>query len=194
MVGSGQIIPTNDEQDIGLPARGFLRDKPCHFVILVDDIERERRPSLAAVFGRYRRALDTMLREDERARAAVHFFANMLEAYYFADSATTNRALGCAVLARNHADDVEEIAHPKNELKRLYPGFDEREHGKAIVEALDLDRVLARPETCAYLRSLFGWCVERLAAGCEVHDPDFPTRYRLAAGHRAEPMRSQAAP
>src|SRR2546428_9048826 len=35
MVGSGQTIPTNDEQEIGLPARRFLRNKPCHFVILI---------------------------------------------------------------------------------------------------------------------------------------------------------------
>jgi hypothetical protein len=193
MVGSGQAIPTRDEEEIGLPARGFLRDKPCHFVLLVDDIERDRRPELAAVFARYRKALDTMLRPDERNRAAVHFFANMLEAYYFADSAATNRALERQVLAHDHIGDVEVIPHPKNELKRLDAGFDERAHGSMIVPELDMDHVLENPDTCRFLRSLFGWCVERLPGECEVHDPEFRNRYRLADGQRAEPMRSQVA-
>jgi hypothetical protein len=194
MAGSGLIIPTKDEQEIGLPARGFLRNQSCRFVLLVDDIEGGRRPQLTEAFARYRKALDTMLRPDERARAAVHFFANMLEAYYFAHSAATNGALRCQVLPQDYAGDVEQIAHPKNELKRLFCGFDERAHGAEIVAALDLDHVLARPETCSFLRSLFGWCVEKLGAGCQVHDPDLPTRYRLADGQRAEPMRSQVLP
>ena len=116
----------------------------------------------------------------------------MLEAYYFADSAATNRALGQSVLAQDHDGDVEEIPHPKNELKRIHPGFDERAHGALIVPGLDLDHVLDRPETCRFLRSLFGWCVERMSASCEVHDAELPSRFRLVDGQRAEPMRNQS--
>jgi len=190
MVGSGQAIPTRDEEEIGLPARKFLRGNPCHFVVLVDDIESSRRPQLPMVFARYRKALDTMLQPDEQARAAVHFFANMLEAYYFADSTATNNALRRQILCQDYAGDVEEIPHPKNDLKQSYAGFDERLHGKAIVETLDLDHVLARPGTCAFLRSLFGWCVETLPDGC-IYDPYLRTRYCLAEGQRNELMRNQ---
>ena len=192
MVGTGMIIPSEDEKQIGLPARRFLRGHVGRFLILVDDIERDRRPQLSAVFARYRKALDTMLLPEERQRASVHFFANMLEAYYFADSAATNRALGQSVLARDHDGDVEEIPHPKNELKRIHPGFDERAHGALIVPAIDLDHVLDRPETCRFLRSLFGWCVERMSASCEVHDAELPSCFRLVDGQRAEPMRNQS--
>ena len=45
------------------------------------------------VFGRYRAALDTVLSEDQARRAAVHFFVNMLEAYYFADTRAVNSML-----------------------------------------------------------------------------------------------------
>jgi hypothetical protein len=116
----------------------------------------------------------------------------MLEAYYFANSAATNRALGQPVLHGDYAGDVEDIPHPKNELKQRFPGFDERVNGSRIVPTLDLDHVLDNPVTCRFLRSLFGWCVERLAASCEVHDVNLPTRYRLPDGQRAEPMRSQS--
>lgn len=43
MVGSGKIIPDRDMNDIGLPARGYLGSSLCHFVILVDDLEPDRK-------------------------------------------------------------------------------------------------------------------------------------------------------
>src|SRR5262249_11322014 len=98
MVGSGKTIPTEDQSLIGLKARGFLHQKPCHFVILVDDIEYERKPIIHLVFQRYRLALDTFLDEVERQRAAVHFLAMMLEAYYFANSQAVNSALNNRIL------------------------------------------------------------------------------------------------
>jgi len=182
MVGSGQVIPTEDEREIGLPARRFLRGQPCHFLILIDDVEDERRPFLAQVFARYRKALDTLLRSDEQRRAAVHFFANMLEAYYYAHSAAVNEALGRVLLDADHAGDVETIRHPKNDLKGRFPGFDERTHGALIVPRLDLDHVLCNPQTCAFLRSMFGWCVRQLIEHCPVHDPDLSNRYQLQSG------------
>jgi len=186
MLGRGQEIPSEDEKDIGLPARHFLRDQPCHFVILIDDVEHDRRPGLVQVFQRYRQALDTMLRQEERDRAAVHFFANMLEAYYFAHPDAVNKALGASVLDSETRGDVEEIRHPKNDLKRLHAGFDEKTDGAKIVPLLDLDYILNKPDTCAFLRTLFAWCVRQLCENCPVYDKDLRTRYRLPAGVQAE--------
>ena len=96
-----------------------------------------------------------MLKPDQARRASVHFLVNMLEAYFFADIETVNRVLGTNV--EEHEGDVEEIRHPKAELKRHYPGYDEKEDGTRIVEGLDIPRVLSRKETCASLRTMFAW-------------------------------------
>ncbi|MGO9203245.1 MAG: hypothetical protein ACLQM8_22215 [Limisphaerales bacterium] len=191
MVGSGQSIPTSDEQEIGLPARRFLRNEPCHFLLLLDDAEAARRPFLHEVFRRYRVALDTMLLPAERSRAAVHFFANMVEAYYFAHSAAVNTALGEAVLVADHPGDVETIGHPKGQLKRLHGSFDERADGAEIVPLLDLDRILSHPGTCAFLRALFAWCVRQLEENCPVYDTELGSRYQLLTGVQAEITRRQ---
>ena len=186
MAGSGKIIPDSDEEKIGFPARRFLRGQPGHFVIVIDDVEEARRSIVAQVFERYRKALDTMLQPEERQRAAVHFLANMLEAYYFAHSAAVNQALGTTVLETDHDGDVELIGHPKRELKKRFPGFDERTHGAMIVGLLDLEHVLANPESCAYLRSLLGWCVRQLLANGQVWDPNLGHRFQLQAGVREQ--------
>ena len=138
MIGSGKVIPTKDEEQIGMAARAFLRNQPCRFVILIDDMEHPRQTWIAQVFARYRAALDTMLLHDEKQRAAVHFFATMLEAYYFAHSAAVNTALGASVFASDFAGDVETIRHPKNELKNKFAGFDARSQGALIVPMLGL--------------------------------------------------------
>lgn len=86
----------------------------------------------------------------------MHFFVNMIEAYYFADASAINAALRLQL--EDHAGDVEEIRHPKNELKRLNKGFKEIEHEREIVSKLDLNHILANPDTCASLRILAKWC------------------------------------
>jgi hypothetical protein len=187
MVGSGQIIPTEDEREIAIPARQFLRQQTCRFLILIDDVEHDRRPIISQVFNRYRAALDTLLAPEERRRAAVHFLANMLEAYYFAHSAAVNAVLEMNVLLADFLEDVETIRHPKNDLKRLCPDFDERVHGARIVARLDIDHVLSNPKTCAFLRSLFGWCVQRLLDHCPVYDVELRTCFNLRNGLR-EPL------
>lgn len=174
MVGTGKVIPTEDEKEIGLKARDWLLADPGKLLLLVDDLEHDRRDQRRAIFDRYRTALDTILRsEEQRARASVHFLVNMLESYYFGDAAAVNDVLGTDL--SDHAGDVETIRHPKNDLKALYPGFDEVTHGQTIVERLDLEHVLDDPETCASLRVLFHWCVQ--ATGGEL-DP----RFRLDSG------------
>jgi len=171
MVGTGKTIPDRDAEQIGLPARRYL-SQPDRFVVLVDDLEHGRRTQARDVFRRYRQALDTMLHA-ERRRASVHFFVNMLEAYYFANAETVNAVLGTELT--DYGGDVETIPHPKNDLKSISTGFDEIEHGKEIMGKLDMEHVLSRPDTCASLRALFAWCVA--AMGQQVTE-----RYELDRG------------
>ena len=154
MLGSAKEIPDRDASEIGLPARGFLSSRD-RYVLLIDDLEPDRAGAIQEVFGRYRAALDAVLNEEQARRAAVHFFVNMLEAYYFADTRAVNEVLGTELA--DFAGDVESIRHPKNELKQLSHGFDEREHGRQIVRRLDVPHVLSREDTCASLRTMFAW-------------------------------------
>ena len=79
----------------------------------------------------------------------------MLEAYYFADARAVNAVLGIEL--EDCEGDVETIRHPKNELKVLYRGFDEMEHGCRILGKLRVPHVLSRKDTCASLRTMFAW-------------------------------------
>jgi hypothetical protein len=190
MVGRGQTIPARDEEEIGLEARKYLYNQPCHFVIMLDDVEDARRYQIPGIFGRYRKALDTMLLPEDRVRASVHFFANMLEAYYFADISAVNDALGVPVLQEERTDDVETIRHPKNELKVLSKAcgvtFDEKTDGAKIIAKLRLDHVLSNSGTCAFLRSLFAWCVRQLQANCPIWDDALTSCYQIPDGIMAE--------
>jgi hypothetical protein len=158
MVGTGRTITDKDMEEIGLEARRYLAKKDT-FVILVDDLEGDRVGQQQAIFQRYRQALDTML-GPLRNRASIHFLVNMLEAYYFAHAQAINSVLATQLI--DYEGDVETIRHPKNELKTLFRGFDEIEHGRQILSQLDVPHVLSRAETCASLRTLFGWCSRAL--------------------------------
>jgi hypothetical protein len=181
MVGSGQIIPTKDEERIGYPARKYLQ-KPCTYVILVDDLEYDRGEYAEQIFARYRRALDTLLKT-EKQRASVHFFVNMIEAYYFADAQAINQVLGTSL--QDYEGDVETIRHPKGDLKQLYRGFDEVEDGGKILEYLNVEYVLSNPDTCASLRTLFAWCLKAL--GENLNDD----QYQLRNGKLSEITKGQ---
>ena len=170
MVGTGKTIPDRDAEQIGFPARRFLLSAG-DFVLLVDDLEASRSEHFDAVFRRYRMALDNILREELSARAAVHFLVNMLEAYYFADADAVNKVLGTNL--EDFEGDVETIRHPKNELKHIHPGFDEKAHGPSIVRALDVPHILAQKDRCASLRTMFTW------AGVAVGVTDWLTEGRL---------------
>lgn len=151
-------VPTKDEEEIGLPAWRHLASDEAALVLVIDDLEHARRDLRAAVFERYRLALDVSL-GPHHTRAAVYFLVNMIEAYYFADARALREVLGLVI--EDHAGDVEEIRHPKNRLKELAPGFDEIRDGAQIVGRLDLEHVLGDPTTCGALRSLFAWCVRK---------------------------------
>lgn len=174
VLGSGKRIPTRDEEEIGLPARQFLVTHEDSFVILLDDLEYDRSAQHAQVYERYRGAFDQILRRDDLwRRTSVHFLVMMLEAYYFADARAVNGVLGTSLI--DHDGDVESIRHPKNELKKHAPGYREREHGKQIIEALDLEHVLDDPATCASLRTLLAWCTRAFGNAASE-------RFQLASG------------
>jgi len=174
MVGSNKKIADKDAQQIGLPARRWLNNDNDNLLLVVDDLEHARRDSHREVFGRYRSALDTILcAEGLRARASVHFLVNMLEAYFFGDVAAVNAVLGTELT--DHQGDVEDIRHPKRDLQKLCPGFDEIEDGEAIVKNLDVERVLDNPAACGSLRVLFAWCA--ISVGSDVD-----ARFRLDCG------------
>jgi hypothetical protein len=160
MVGTGSPLATRD-QEIGLYARSCLLARGFDYVILIDDLEHARRDISRQVYDRYRQAIDVMLRPLElEAYASVHFLVNMLEAYYFADAVAINAVLGTELA--DHPDDVETIRHPKGDLKVLFRGYREVDHGRLIVRNLDLRHVLARSDTCASLRALIGWCAKAI--------------------------------
>jgi hypothetical protein len=182
---AGKRIPDKDEEEIGLPARRYIRERPDRLVLVVDDVERRRVEQHAAVFQRYRDALDTLL-GDQRDRAAVHFLRNMLEAYYFAHAEAVN-AVRPGTLDGDHEGDVELIPHPKNELGRRWKGFDEVEDGKAIVSLLDLEHVLSRAETCGSLRALVDWCTRAIGE-------DLDQRFSLLDGLRCAVTHGQPVP
>lgn len=178
MVGTGKKIPDKDAAKIGIEARIWLNESDNNLVLLIDDMEYDRRKSKQAVYDRYRYALDTMLlSQNHRDRASVHFLVNMLEAYYFADTSAVNAVLGTSL--SDCEGDVEDIRHPKNDLKDLCHGFDEVKHGESIVKKLDLEHVLDNPKTCGSLRVLITWCQKSMGI-----EPD--SRFRLDNGVHAD--------
>ncbi|MFM6096661.1 MAG: hypothetical protein ACKPCG_00680 [Dolichospermum sp.] len=115
----------------------------------------------------------------------------MIEAYYFADSHAINKALGTSL--EDHSEDVEKIPHPKNDLKKIYPGFDEKEDGGKILKFLRVEHILARPHTCAYLRTLFYWCYQVLQKHPypEILEPFQAEQYHFRVGILSEVTRKQ---
>jgi hypothetical protein len=106
----------------------------------------------------------------------------MLEAYYFADAATVNSVSGTSL--NDYKGDVATILHPKNDLKQIYSGFKEKEHGGQILARLNVEKVLSDPNTCASLRTLFAWCLKALG--------EVPTdKYQLSSGKLSEITKAQ---
>jgi uncharacterized protein YktA (UPF0223 family) len=170
-------IPEKDVYQISELTRNYLKKNPCSFVLLIDDLEYERTNIAQQVFDRYRQALDYLLDDNQKQRVSVHFLVNMLEAYYFADVNAVNSVLSTDL--KDYEGDVETIRHPKGELKQLYKGFDEIEHGGQILSRLDVEQILSNPETCASLRTLYQWCWKSMGLA--------PTdKYQLVNGKLSE--------
>ena len=179
---NGKDIPPKDEK-IGLAARRYLMTDACRFVLLIDDLEHDRRNEVQQIFDRYRTALDTIL-NDLKHRASVHFLVNMLEAYYFADAQAINAVLEISL--PDYEGDVETIRNPKSDLRAEYEGFREIDDGGRILDRIDIGRVLSRPNACASLRTLFAWCVGVLAKYSDFDRASFDDRYRLHDGKLSE--------
>jgi len=79
ITGTKQPIPKKDDEEISLPAIGYVNRSQCHFVVLIDDLEHNRRDQAQKVFDRYRMALDTTILKTQGGRASVHFLVNMLQ-------------------------------------------------------------------------------------------------------------------
>jgi len=166
-----KLIGKRDEE-IGVAARAFLassKQNERRILVLLDDLEGARSEVASSVFNRYRDALDVMLLASGLNKAAsVHFLRNMLEAYYFSDVSAINLAMNVLHPAHGKGDipacaeDVENIPHPKNELKKHFGSFDEISDGKAVMEKLNVETVLMNPETCRALRTLFNWCLGQM--------------------------------
>lgn len=159
MIGTGKTLPNKDVAEIGLPARQFLDKQKCGFLILIDDLEYGRLEFAQEVYDRYKKVFEQILAPEVRHRASVHFLVNMLEAYYFAHSEAVNTILHLTPPLQDFNGDVETIRHPKNELKALCPAFNEVCDGGKILNNLDVEYILAKPDSCASLRTLFAWCV-----------------------------------
>ena len=181
-LGNRKDIPSQ-EAKIGLAARRYLRIDDCHFVLLIDDLEYDRTDQAQQIFNRYRTTLDTVL-DTLKHCASVHFLVNMLEAYYFADARAINAVLGTSLLG--YEGDVETIRNPKSDLRQMCPTFREIEHGGRILDQIDIERVLSRPDACASLRTLFAWCVKVLETYSDHDCADFYDTYRLHDGKLSE--------
>ena len=181
-LNNGKDIPSIDAK-IGLVARRYLMTDVCHFVLLIDDLEYDRRDEAQQVFDRYRLALDTIL-DTLKPRASVHFLVNMLEAYYFADAQTVNAVLGTTL--SDYEGDVETIRNPKSDLRAEYHGFREIDDGGRILDQIDIERVLSCPDACASLRTLFAWCVKVLETYSDHDCGGLYDKYRLHDGKLSE--------
>ncbi|MCU0542425.1 MAG: DUF4276 family protein [Oscillatoriaceae cyanobacterium Prado104] len=181
VVGTDKKIPDRDAERIGFPAREYL-NAPCTYVILLDDLEHDRASQAQQIFERYRKIFDTIL-SNNKYRASVHFLVNMLEAYYFADADTVNAVLGTSL--QDYERDVETIRHPKNDIKNIYFGFDEKVHGGLILKNIDVEKVLSNPDTCASLRTLFAWCLKALMMETSTD------KYQLLSGKLSDITKAQ---
>jgi hypothetical protein len=186
MVGTRKTITNKDQEEIGLPARRHLKDNPCCLVILVDDLEYDWREKAQEVFDRYRKILDTMLTDHQKRHASVHFFVNMLEAYYFADARTINAVLPLDSTLEDYDGDVETIRNPKTELRKLYSAFHEIDDGSKILDVIDIEHVLSHPDTCKWLRTLFAWCIKAMKEHPSYESFALSEKFRLRDGKLSE--------
>ena len=186
-LGNRKDIPSQ-EAKIGLAARRYIKIDDCRFVLLIDDLEYDRRDQAQQIFDRYRTALDRILNELKH-RTSAHFLVYMLEAYYFADAEAIKAILNTSL--SDYEGDVEEIHGPKEDLKRLPSGFREIEDGGRILDQINIERVLSHPDACASLRTLFAWCVKVLETYSNHDCADCYDKYRLHDGILSEITQTQ---
>ena len=165
VVGTRAPIMPKDVEEIGGPVQRFITRNPCHFILIVDDLEDDQEIA-QAIFDRYCSILDSVLGPDYRERSSMHFLCPMIEAYFFRDVDAINRTLRLNLNPADQPADVEQIHSPKGKLKtecqHHQRGYDERDDGQSIVANLNVGLLLADPNSCGYLRVLFAWCMEQI--------------------------------
>jgi hypothetical protein len=170
LVGTDKGLADRDEE-LFLKSRGYLCAEPGRFdgrfVILVDDVEC--RP-WKAVFDRYRQAFDHLSRNPSTAalaaRCGVHFFKQMVEAYFFAIPGLLDSELGAKVESDAGCKDVEDIPHPKNLIFKMAPNYHENLDAIRLLRGLRLDDVLKDESTCCFLRSMVNWVLAAISRPC----------------------------
>lgn len=156
-LGVPKKIPKKHAEQIGLTSRRWLQDGLVDYIILVDDIESSRRSQIDLVYKNYIAIFDKEL-GNYRKNASVHFFVNMIEAYFFADSNSINSVFNKAIV--DDSDDVEDIKNPKVKLKSIVGQYHEIDDLGRLLNSLSVGHVLSKPDTCGYLRVLFAWCIK----------------------------------
>ncbi|ODA33683.1 DUF4276 family protein [Planctopirus hydrillae] len=148
--------------------RPWLLTSTGHYAVLVDDLETERRFLAESQFNFYQEQIHRILdaQPEIKNRFSVHFFVNMIEAYYFKHPEVVNQV--CKTLLGEYPGDVENIRHPKQEIDKAIRSIDPKEkfreikHGASIAKKLDLRKVLENPQHCRALRTLVAWIWEAM--------------------------------
>jgi len=191
MVGKGKKVSKIDEDEIGFPARRYLASDENKIILLIDDLEHDRRNIAKQVFDRYRLVLDTILTNEQKCRVAIHFLVPMLEAYYFADAKSINSVLKLESPLDDYDGDVESKRNPKADLKRLYPEFNEKDDGGKILDCIDVEHVLSHPDTCASLRTIMKWCIKNMECYPNFESLSLSDSYCLQDGKLYEVTKKQ---
>ncbi|MFM8007533.1 MAG: hypothetical protein ACKO86_21915, partial [Dolichospermum sp.] len=74
VIGTNKKDLNQNQQIIGRTARDYLLKNPCRYLLLVDDLEKDRVNKAPQVFRVYKEALDGILLA-QKNRASVHFLA-----------------------------------------------------------------------------------------------------------------------
>ena len=81
---------------------------------------------------------------------------------------------------------METIRNPKSNLRQMHPSFEVIDDGGEILNHIDIEHILSRPDACASLRTLFAWCVKVLETYSDHDCTDFYDKYKLRDGKLSE--------
>ncbi len=69
--------------------------------------------------------------------------------------------------------------------------FDAKMHGDPILRLLDIPHILARPDECCWLRTIFAWCIGKLGAVDALYDETTGQEFCLDSGCQSAVTRGQ---
>jgi hypothetical protein len=161
-----KIKDASREEELGIRIRADLRRqqqlKRDAYVIILDDLEWDRREAFAILLERYLKAYE-VLPAQNRWRGSAFYLIMMLEAYFWADLEATSKTL--QIELTKQAGDPEAIRHPKNDLNaeirshsKNTCSYKEIDDSLAIARAIDLKLILSDKAACCSLRAIVRWC------------------------------------